>query len=532
MKLVTVAEMMELERGAGVSVPQLMENAGLAVAQEVWLLLGEVAERSLLVLVGPGNNGGDGLVAARHLHDWGAKVQLYLLKARSEDDPVFAQVVERQLPLTLAEEDAKAGFEGLKEALARAEVVIDALLGTGRARLPDGQARPIEGTLAEVLERLKEARSKPLPPRLLAMDLPSGVDADTGTVDPHCVAADVTATLAWSKVGLHTLPAAQYTGRIEVVDIGIPKALETALPTELMTEGWARSLLPGRPAAAHKGSFGKALVVAGSPNYTGAAYLAAAGATRVGAGLVTLACARTIYPILAAKLVETTFIALPDEEGHLSAEAAHAVRQALGEGYDALLVGCGLGQGGYVRAFLRSLLPLLKETPVRGMVLDADGLNNLAGVEEWWQELGVPTVVTPHPGEMSRLWGTSTEEIQAQRLKVAQEAAKRWGVAVALKGAHTVVTAPDGRARLPDGQARISPFANPGLASAGTGDVLAGAIAGFMAQGLDPFDAASLATFVHGLAGERLRRELGSAGMVAGDLLLELPRAIKELRRE
>ncbi|MFQ6019679.1 MAG: NAD(P)H-hydrate dehydratase, partial [Dehalococcoidia bacterium] len=253
----------------------------------------------------------------------------------------------------------------------------------------------------------------------------------------------------------------------------------------------------------------------------------AAGATRAGAGLVTLACARTVYPILAAKLVETTFLALPDEEGHLSAEAAYAVRQEL-EGYDALLVGCGLGQAGYVRAFMRSLLSTLEETGIKGLAIDADGLNNLAKANsgwEWWREPGVPAVVTPHPGEMARLTGRSVDEIQSDRLRAAQEAARRWGMAVALKGANTVVAAPDGRAR-------ISPFANPGLASAGTGDVLAGTVVGLMAQGLDPFDAASLAVFIHGLAAERLRRELGSAGMVAGDLLLALPKAMKELRGE
>ncbi len=518
MKLVTVAEMMEMERRAGVPVPQLMENAGLAVAQEVWLLLGDVAERQVLVLAGPGNNGGDGLVAARHLHDWGARVRVYLLKPRGEDDPVFAQVLERQIPVSLAEEDEREGFPALTEALGAAEVIIDALLGTGRVRL-------IEGTLAQTLERLRQARSRTLPPRLLAVDLPSGVDADTGATDPHCVAADVTVALAWSKVGLHNLPASQYAGRIEVVDIGIPKALEAELTTELMRERWARSRLPARPPGAHKGTFGRALVVAGSPNYIGAAYLASEGALRVGAGLVTLACARTIYPILATKLVEATFIPLPDVEGLLTAETAHSVRQALAQGYDALLVGCGLGQSGYVRAFLRSLLPLLKDAGPKGLVIDADGLNNLAQVEDWWQGLAVPTVVTPHPGEMARLTGLTVDEIQANRLQVARQTAQRWGLTVVLKGAHTVVAAPDGGARL-------SPFANPGLASGGTGDVLAGAIVGFMAQGLDPFDAASLGVFVHGLAGERVRQSLGSAGMVAGDLLPELPKAIKELRGE
>ena len=534
MKLVTVAEMQEMERRAGVPVSELMENAGLAVAQEAGLLVGELGERRIVVLVGPGNNGGDGLVAARHLKEWGADVSVYMLKPRGEDDAVFAAVAGQQIPVTLATEDAEGGYKRLEEALAGAELVIDALLGTGRVR-------PIEGALAEVLERLQWARARPLAPRLVGVDLPTGLDADTGAVDPHCVAADESVALGWSKVGLHTLPGSQYAGRVEVVEIGIPRELEASLQTELMTERWARSALPERPLGAHKGSFGRALVVAGSPQYIGAAYLACMGGLRVGAGLVTLGCAGTVYPILASKLTEATFEPLPDEEGYLSAEAAHAVRQVMAQGYEALLVGPGLGQETYVQAFLRALLPALVARDLKGLVLDADGLNNLSKVEGWWKELRLPTVVTPHPGELSRLTGLPVEEIGSDRLAVARGYAGEWGVTMVLKGANTVVAAPDGRARL-------SPFANPGLASGGTGDVLAGAIVGLMAQGpstlrlgsgqagsgqgWEAFEAASLGVYLHGLAGERVRQELGSAGMVASDLLPALPRAMKGLRGE
>jgi NAD(P)H-hydrate epimerase len=531
MKLVTVAEMHRAERECGIPIPQLMENAGLAVAQEAWLMLGELAERPVLVLAGPGNNGGDGLVAARHLKDWGAQVTAYLLQPRDPPDPNIAALAEREVPVVTVPEDP--GFKRLEEALLSADLVIDALLGTGRAR-------PIEGTLGEVLDRVRAARSRRLPPRLIAVDLPTGVDADTGAADPRCVAADETVAFAWSKPGLHVLPGSQYAGRAEVVDIGIPASFGEAVQTELMNHAWARSALPERPPGAHKGTFGSALVVAGSPQYVGAAYLACSGALRAGPGIVTLACARSIYPILAAKLTETTFEPLDDTEGYLTAREASQVRGVLAErGYDALLVGPGLGQGGYPQAFIKALLPMLEPAPrgsgpqpglapragLRGIVLDADALNNLSRVEGWHRMLKVPAVITPHPGELSRLTGAPVAEIQADRLSMARRCAAEWGVTVVLKGANTVVAAPDGRLRL-------SPFTNPGLASGGTGDVLAGAVAGLVAQGVEPFDAAALGVYLHALAAEHVRRELGPAGMLAGDLLPAIPRAIKELKGE
>jgi len=526
MKLATVAEMQRAERECGVPIPQLMENAGLAVAQEAWLMLGELADRKIVVVSGPGNNGGDGLVAARHLKDWGAEVSIFLLKPRGEDDANLKALIEREVPVVVFDGDTAK----LDEALASAELVIDALLGTGRAR-------EIEGALASVLDRLREARSRRLPPRLLAVDLPTGVDADTGAVDPHTVAAEQTVALGWSKVGLHTLPGAQYAGRVEVVDIGIPPEHGSSIQTELMTAAWARSILPDRPPDAHKGTFGSALIVAGSPQYVGAAALSCTGALRVGPGIVTLACARSVYPMLASKLTETTFEPLDDKEGFLSAEEAYTVRRALSRGYEALLVGPGLAQHGYVVAFMRAMLPMLSQTKhgsgsepdeavrgvLRAVVIDADGLNNIAKIDRWWEMLNVPAIITPHPGELSRLAGIETAAIQRDRLAAARRCAAEWGLTIVLKGANTIIAAPDGRARL-------SPFANPGLASGGTGDVLAGAITGLIAQGVEPFEAASLGVYLHGLAAELVRRELGDAGMLAGDVAAALPRAIRDLK--
>jgi NAD(P)H-hydrate epimerase len=523
-KLVTVAEMMRLEAEAGVPVPQLMEKAGLAVAQEAWLALGEIAERRLLVLCGPGNNGGDGLVAARCLKEWAADVIVFLLKTRPDDDANHAALVEREIPIITAGED---GWEkSLADALGGAELVIDALLGTGRAR-------PIEGDLATVLAQLKDARERRLPPRLLAVDLPSGLDADTGAVDPLTVAADATIALGFAKVGLHLLPGAGYAGEVEVVDIGVPAELASSVQTELITRRWAQDHLPERPDDAHKGTFGSALIVAGSPRYTGAAYLACMGAMRAGAGLVTLACASAVHPILAAKLSETTFEPLDGTDGELSAQDVHSVLRALSaRDYECLLVGPGLSQSGYVQAFVHALLPKLSddqqegsERSLRAAVIDADGLNNLARIDGWPALISVPAVLTPHPGEMSRLTGLSVAEVQADRLGTARKYAAEWGTHVLLKGAPSVVAAPDGRAA-------VSPFTNPALATGGTGDVLSGTIAGFIAQGVDLFGAACLGLYVGGLAGQRLRDEMGSAGAIAGDLLPLIPLAMRDLRGE
>ncbi len=528
MKLVTAAEMRELEERAaaeGRPPAALMEEAGLAVAQEVWMHLGAVPERKVVVLVGPGNNGGDGLVAARHLHELGAQVAVLLLAPRGEDDPNLRQLVERRIQVNqLAGESGdlladESGLSALDDALAGADVVLDAVLGTGRAR-------PLAGVIAQALDRVSEARTRPGGPRLFAVDVPTGVDSDTGAVDPHAPRADVTVALGCSKVGLHTLPGAEYAGQMEVVDIGLPAAAVDALPVELLNARWVRERLPSRPAGANKGTFGRVLVVAGSKLYVGAARLAALGALRTGAGLVTVACPASVQPLIAAGLSEATYLPLPDGGGgFVAAEAAVEIARTLSD-YDALLLGPGLGQGASQSAFVRQLLCSLPEDGPPALI-DADGLNSLAKLPHWWERVSGRCVLTPHPGEHARLTGHSIAEIQGDRLSAAREAARGWRQTVVLKGAYTIIA--EGRAE-GDGRAAVNPYANPSLASAGTGDVLAGAVAGLMAQGLGPFEAACCGAYVHAAAAEGLRRDLGDAGLLAGDLLPELPRTLRELR--
>lgn len=484
----------------------LMENAGLAVAQEVWIALGAVPDRRVAVLVGPGNNGGDGLVAARHLHEWGAEVTVVLLSTRTDDDPNLQQVRELGVQVT----DAKEGAD----AIDGTEAIVDGVLGTGRAR-------PIEGVFADVLNRVSRARQRVVKPSVIAIDLPTGVDCDTGAADAHAVAADTTVALGVSKVGLHTQPGADYAGRVEVVDIGLPQDAVEALPTELLNPRWVRSRWPARPASGNKGTFGRVLVVAGSQLYTGAARLASLAALRAGAGLVTLACPASVQALVAPDASEVTYLPLPETNGSVAAEAAIDVARALPQ-YDALVLGPGLGQGPAQQSFVRQLLCSLDDgaPPV---VIDAGGLNNLAKLPSWWERVNAECVLTPHPGEFSRLTGKPIADIQLDRLALARAAAKRWKQTVVLKGAYSVIAAPDG-------VAAINPYANPALAIAGTGDVLSGVIGGLLAQKVSVYSAACCGAYVHAAAAEGLRGETGDGGMLAGDLLPELPRTVKELR--
>ena len=512
MKIVTVQQMRAIEsrsESAGVSTDALMESAGLAVAQRVRHHWGPVTGVPMVILVGPGNNGGDGLVASRHLQRWGARVAVFVCGERRTPDPKLDMVQETGIPV--ASVSADDGLSRLSVALSRCHVVVDAILGTGRAR-------PIAGTIAGVLEALKMSVAANPAMRLLALDVPTGLDADTGRADPACVPADVTVALGYAKRGHYAQPAVDRLGLLEVVDIGLPPGVDTEVELELADAQWARGLLPDRPSHAHKGTFGRTLVVAGSLNYLGAAYLAAAAATRVGSGLVTVAIPESLQAAVAAHVIEPTFLPLPESApGIVNPDAAQLVLDSL-DGYDSLLVGCGIGQAEATRRFTERLL--LTDAHRPPLVVDADGLNTLAQNEGWWDRLGANAVLTPHPGEMARLIGAAADE---DRIALATWFASTWGKVVVLKGAHTVVA-------FPDGGAVLSPFANPGLATAGTGDVLAGVIAGLVSQGLSLADAAALGVFLHGSAGERVRSELGDTGMVASDLLPALPHAINALR--
>jgi len=516
MKILTASQMRQMEEECakiGITTETLMENAGQAVAEEVKNILGDIEKRSILILIGPSNNGGDGLVAARHLHDWGTKVTVYLCAQRPEDDANLKLVREQGVTCVEAAEDAD--LSTLDESLSSANAVIDALFGTGTTR-------PFRGLLLTILDRVTRAKKKRSKLRIIALDLPSGLNADNGSVDPASLYADNTITLGFSKPGLHRFPGAARVGKITIADIGIPSYLAEHITTEYISSDWASSVLPERPADANKGSFGKVLVIGGSSNYIGAPYLACSGAIRVGAGLVTLATASSLQSILASKLTEVTYLPLPESRpGTISSDAARLIQQQLNQ-YNVIVLGCGLGQSQSAISLVRSLL-FRSKTALPALVIDADALNILAQTPKWWEQLTTDAILTPHPGEMARLAEVTVDGVQSDRSGVARKVADRWHKTIVLKGAHTVIVAPDG-------QSKISPTANPGLASAGTGDVLTGVIAGLVAQGLSLFDAATCGVYLHAEAGEMVKAKLGDAGMIATDLLSALPLVIKQLK--
>ncbi|MCL2679569.1 MAG: NAD(P)H-hydrate dehydratase [Dehalococcoidia bacterium] len=515
MKIVTVAEMKRIEteaEKAGITAVTLMENAGRAAAETIRCRMGGADGRWILALIGPGNNGGDGEVAARCLADWGWQVTLYLCAPRPADDGNLEAAIGHGVKVITATEDANQ--ELLMAELSAATAVIDAVLGTGRSR-------KTEGVIRQSLMKLSVAVSARPELKIFAMDLPSGLDADSGEADSATPFADYTLTLGLPKRGLYTPSGAERAGEVIILDIGLSEHLTLASTCELLTPDWARKMLPARLPYAHKGSFGKVMALAGSLNYPGAARLACGAAVRTGAGLVTLAVPKGIQSLIAPSLPEVTYLPLDEESAGIAhPEACCVVLESL-DSYNVMLVGSGLGASAKTKDLTLNILSGLPD--MLKLVLDADALNYLAGEHEWWKRLPCDAVITPHPGEMARLCGISIDEVQNNRFDLVLSSAREWNKTIVLKGAFTLIAAPDGRVR-------VSPFANAALASAGTGDVLAGAIAGLLAQGNNLFDGAALGVYLHALAGEVVRRRQGDAGLAATDLLPELPLAIKTLK--
>ena len=528
MKLVTVSQMQTLEKEAdasGLTYAEMMENAGQGLADVILEMFDtDDMELEAVGLVGPGNNGGDTLVALSTLAAEGWKTRAYLVK-RKKDDLVkrFAEAGGELLT-------GENAFEQLAEAIGTADILLDGVLGTG-ARLP--LKKDMAELLSEVNDILDGLDEYPL---VVAVDCPSGVDCDSGEVADETIAADLTVTMAAVKQGLLKLPAYEYVGDLEVVDISLPEDLPSlqGLNVEVAEADSVAALLPERPIDSHKGTFGTALIAAGSVNYTGAVILAGEAAYRAGAGLVTLAVPGPVHMALAGRIPEATWVLLPHEMGVISSAGAEVLAKNF-ERASALLIGPGFGTENTTREFIENIVEgrySAKKTALRigfvhqetetkeennaklpPVVIDADGLKLLAQIKDWHKQIPAPAILTPHPGEMSVLTELSKDEIQGNRLEIASRYAKEWGHVVVLKGAFTVIASPDGRAA-------IIPVASPALARAGTGDVLAGLIVGLRAQGLEAYEAAVAGAWIHAQAGLYAADDLGTdASVLAGDVL-------------
>jgi NAD(P)H-hydrate epimerase len=563
-KVVSVEQMRQIEAAAdaaGISYSDMMENAGQAVAARVLELIAGLpnpSEARVTLLIGPGNNGGDGLVAGRAIaENTSALVRFYFLSRRDEDDPLLKAITDKGLFTAYAEDDQR--FRVLTNMVASAHIVVDALFGIG-LKLPfrDNVTKMLRAVHQALDEEAEENAGRPIrldtpAPRLtnrtyvIAVDAPSGLDADTGALDKFAIQADETVTFIAAKPGLFAFPGAASVGTLTVASAGVPDNTEVLKGVQhtIADPDTIRQLLPARPADANKGTFGKVLILGGSVNYTGAPGLASRAAYRSGAGLVTVGAPEPTVSALAGHLLEMTWLLFPHDMGVLSADAAPLILEET-PNFTALLIGPGWGHEKTTGDLLGRLLDgksartaahrtigfgsIVAEKdeeadlkPLPALVIDADGLNLLAQMEEWWKRLPENTILTPHPGEMARLAATDVKDVQSRRWQIAEEKAREWNVILVLKGAHTLIAAPDG-------QVAVLPFKTSALATAGTGDVLAGTITGLLAQGLKPYDAALAGAYLHGLAGDQAARKVGSErSVVAGDVVEALADAFRLL---
>jgi NAD(P)H-hydrate epimerase len=517
---------------SGLPYAEMMQRAGRALAARTLTYLSAIDQPRVTVLVGAGNNGGDGLVAARVLaQENGVRVRCYLLKARPDDLLVeTARKVGVLVALAADDRDGRV----LRNMVASADVVLDALFGIGvKLPLREDAAKVLRQVHAALREQSQPEGAQerlilpdqPAPsgwrrPIVIAVDCPSGLDCDNGQLDVGALPADETVTFISAKPGLFLFPGAAAVGRLSVATLGVsvPLAAEMVFPM-LVDADAARARLPERPVNSSKGTFGKAMVVAGCERYVGAVGLASMSAYRVGAGLVTAVAPAALVAALSGTVAEPTWLPLAGD----GALRADTVRQGL-PGYTAALIGPGLGTAPEARDLVYGLLGEGREA-LPPLILDADALNLLSVTPEWWRLLPPETILTPHPGEMGRLCGLTTEAVQADRWGIAARKAAEWQAIVVLKGAHTVIAAPDGRLA-------VLPFKTDALAKAGTGDVLAGMVVGLRAQGSTAFDAAVAAAYLHGLAGELAAAQVGSRrAVVARNVRDQIGAALRAVSR-
>ncbi|MBO8158245.1 NAD(P)H-hydrate dehydratase [Thermosyntropha sp.] len=514
MKILKAAEMKEIDKRAsseyGIPSIVLMENAGIRTVEVIEEVLGDIREKKVVVVAGKGNNGGDGLVIARQLINGGARVETFLLGEEKEltvDTRINYEVLQKMkgsiYPLLTPDH-----LQIFKNSLLNADLIVDSIYGIGfKGSLGDFEA--------EVVNIINRSRSL-----VVAVDIPSGIEADTGKVHNTAVKAHRTVTFAALKLGLILEPGHSFAGNITVADISIPRGLvdNDDLKNNLITREMIKPYINKSNPESHKGTYGHALVIGGTAGMTGAVSMASYAALRTGAGLVTAAVPESLLPVVASMRSEVMTAPLSETaQSTIALEAIPAIENLLGTA-SVCAIGCGMSR--YMEA--KSVLRFVLEKSGVPLVIDADGLNALSEDVSMLASRQVPVVLTPHPGEMARLIKKSIKEIQVNRLEIAREFAEKWQVTLVLKGNKTIVA-------LPSGDAYINMTGNPGMGTAGSGDVLCGVIAGLIAQGLNPQIASIVGVYVHGLAGDLAAEAKGERGLVAGDIIEFVPEVLKQM---
>jgi NAD(P)H-hydrate epimerase len=510
MKIVTAEQIKNIDRRAikefGIPGPVLMENAATAVMTEMEDFFDGLAGMKVGIICGKGNNGGDGLALARRLIIRGVPVRVALLAsfgAVTGEAKVNLSILRK----TGVEIVQNASTRAIADVVAWSDILVDALLGVGLST-------PLKGTYAFAVE-LMNASGKPL----VAVDIPTGINADTGEVMGSAVRADLTVTLALLKRGLVLYPGAQHAGTVRIADIGIPSEVveKEKINAHLLNREYAWGLIGRRELDAHKGDFGHLMVVAGSLGKAGAAVMAARGALRAGAGLVSVATPNSLVPIIQQQIFEAMCIPSAESiDGTFGIGAEDELLKAA-----AKMNSCAIGPGLSTHYETVQMVRMFVQRLTIPMVIDADGLNALVGSLDVLKKAKAPVIMTPHPGELGRLLGISSGGVQKDRIGVASDFTAKYKVILVLKGAGTVIATPDGRLF-------VNSTGNPGMATGGTGDVLTGMIGSLLAQGYTATQAACLGVYLHGLAGDLAAKEKGEAGMIAGDLIEKIPDAIKE----
>jgi hydroxyethylthiazole kinase-like uncharacterized protein yjeF len=532
MKVVTAEEMREIDRETierrGIPGVVLMERAGLAVVSKIKEIFGR---KKVIVVSGGGNNGGDGLVVARNLHNEGWDVRVFLTSKPEDLKGDASLQYKAAVKFGVDVQPIKELLDNYSSIFSRHSIIVDAILGTGLSK-------NVTGTLSEVIGLLNKSNVP-----VISVDIPSGISSDNGQVMGEAVKAEYTVTFGLPKRGHLLYPGAEYSGKLFIEDIGFPEKLlrSEKFYVELLQKNDVTTLIPERRRYSHKGDYGHVLVVAGSRGKTGAALMAARACLRSGAGLVTIGVPESLSGIFQSRVTEEMTLILPDKgNGTLSGKASNLILDFLNESADVLAIGPGIG----VSTETRKLMNILIKNSSTPMIIDADGINSIKGERDVFLKAKAPIILTPHPGEMSRLLQQSAvsgqqsalpplspprgginvtiQDIEKDRINTAISFARETGTYIVLKGVPTIIAAPDGRAF-------INSTGNPGMATGGTGDVLTGMISGFLSQGVNPLHASILGVYMHGLAGDIAASEKGQYPMIATDIIDKIPSAFFSL---